>query len=79
MEQTAARPKNGRPLQNLSLVTLRGFVAVVPFTVSVHGEPSRAFRDGTGIFKIKLSHYQGSQEWKSCDYLSLLYAPCGVR
>jgi hypothetical protein len=41
IEQTAARPKNGRPLQNLPPSTHGGFVAAVP---------SRAFRDGTGIF-----------------------------
>jgi len=49
MEQTAARPKNGRPLQNLPPTSLGGFVAAVP---------SRAFRDGTGIFMVKLSHYR---------------------
>jgi hypothetical protein len=48
MQQTAARPKNGRPLQNLPPTTLGGFVAAVP---------SRVFRDGTGIFIVKLSHY----------------------
>src|SRR5258708_35277822 len=49
IEQTAARPKNGRPLQNLPPTSLGGFVAAVP---------SRAFRDGTGIFMVKLSHYR---------------------
>src|SRR4029077_16948478 len=49
MEHTAARPKNGRPLQNLPPTTHGDFVAAVP---------SRAFRDGTGIFMVKLSHYQ---------------------
>src|SRR5712691_4965323 len=44
MEQTAARPKNGRPLLNQPPTTHGGFVAAVP---------SRAFRDGTGIFKVK--------------------------
>src|SRR4029077_18304174 len=48
MEQTAARPKNGRPLQNLPPTTPGGFVAAVP---------SRAFRDGACIFMVKLSHY----------------------
>ena len=48
MEQTAARPKSGRPLQNLPPTTPGGFVAAVP---------SRAFRDGTGTFVFKLSHY----------------------
>src|SRR5258708_2237744 len=41
MEQTAARPKSGRPLQNLQPTTQGGFVAA---------DPSRAFRDGSGIF-----------------------------
>jgi hypothetical protein len=35
-----------------------GFVAAVPFTVSVHGEPYRGFMDGTGIFVVKLRHYR---------------------
>ena len=48
MDKTGARPKNGRPLQNLSPTTHGGFVAAVP---------SRAFRDGTGIFIVKLNHY----------------------
>ena len=39
--------KNGRPLQNLTPTTLGGFVAAVP---------SRAFRDGTGIFTGKTEH-----------------------
>ena len=39
--------KNGRPLQNLPPTTQGGFVAAVP---------SRGFRDGTGIFMVKLSH-----------------------
>jgi len=63
VEQTAARPKNGRPLQNLPPTTIRGFVAAVPFTVSVHGEPCRDFRDGTGIFVVKLSHY------RKCEFI----------
>ena len=46
MEQTAARPKNGRPLQNLLRTRHYGFVEAVP---------SRVFRDGTGIFVVKLS------------------------
>ena len=41
MERTAARPKTGRPLQNLLPIRQDGFVEAVP---------SRAFRDGTGIF-----------------------------
>src|SRR6266481_249945 len=41
--------KNGRPLQNLTPTTHGGFVAAVP---------SRAFRDGTGIFMVILSHGQ---------------------
>jgi hypothetical protein len=41
MQQTAARPKNGRPLQNLPATTHGGFAAAVPFTVSVHGERVR--------------------------------------
>jgi hypothetical protein len=49
MEKTAARPKIGRLLQNLPPTTDGGFVAVVPFKVSVHGEPSRAFRGGRSI------------------------------
>ena len=48
MEQTAARPKDGRPLQNLPPATHGGFVAAVP---------SRAFRDGTGIFMVKLNYH----------------------
>jgi hypothetical protein len=51
IEKTAASPKIGRPLQNLPRTLHGGFVAVVPFTVSVQGEPPRAFRDGTGICK----------------------------
>jgi len=39
-EKTAARPKIGRPLQNLPPTTHGGFAAVVL---------PRAFRDGTGI------------------------------
>jgi hypothetical protein len=54
MEQTAARPKNGRPLQNLPPSTHGGFVAAIP---------SRAFRDGTGIFVVKLSHY------RECEFI----------
>src|SRR6204780_5701521 len=44
----AARPTNGRPLQNPAASGEDGFVAAVP---------SREFRDGTGIFTVKLSHY----------------------
>ena len=44
----AARPKNGRPLQNPTAFGEDGFVAAVP---------SREFRDGTGMFTVKLSHY----------------------
>jgi hypothetical protein len=33
-----------------------GFVEAIPFTVSVHGEPSRAFRNGMGIFAVRLGH-----------------------
>jgi hypothetical protein len=47
MEQTAARPKNGRPLQNPLLTRQEGFVEAVP---------ARAFRDGTGPFTVNLSH-----------------------
>jgi len=46
MNQTAARPKNGRLLQNPAASKENGFVAAVP---------SREFRDGTGIFAVKLS------------------------
>src|SRR5579864_5885584 len=52
MALTAARPKSGRPLQHPNPTRQNGFVAAVP---------SRAFRDGTGIFPVKLSHYLGSQ------------------
>jgi len=55
MEHTDARPRNRRPLQNLPPTTPGGFVAAVP---------SRAFRDGTGIFMVKLSH---SQEKESLE------------
>ena len=48
MYQTAARPKNGRPLQNPLPTKQDDFVAAVP---------SRIFRDGTGIFVFKPSHY----------------------
>src|ERR1700747_607564 len=48
MERTAARPKNGRPLQNLPATMHGGFVAAFP---------SRVFRDGTGIFIVKLNRY----------------------
>ena len=54
MEQTAARQKNGRPLQNLPPSTHGGFVAAIP---------SRAFRDGTGIFVVKLAHY------RECEFI----------
>ena len=46
-EQTAARPKNARPLQS-PLPRQDDFVAAVP---------SRVLRDGTGIFMVKVSHY----------------------
>src|SRR5713101_6013131 len=49
MEQPAARPENGRPLQNLLPTTHSVFVAAVL---------SRAIRDGTGILMVKLSHYR---------------------
>ena len=49
--QTAARPKNGRPLQNPTAPRQDGFVAAVP---------SREFRDGTGTFTVKLSQYEKS-------------------
>ena len=49
MALTAARPKSRRPLQHPNPTRQNGFVAAVP---------SRAFRDGTGIFAVKLSHYQ---------------------
>ena len=48
MEQTVARPKIGRPLHNLPSTMLGGFLAAVP---------SRAFRDGTGVFMVKLGDY----------------------
>ena len=48
MEQKAARPKIGRPLRNLLPTLQGGFVSAIP---------SRAFRDGMGIFTVKLSHY----------------------
>jgi hypothetical protein len=47
MKQKTARPKNGRPLQNPPPRRQDDFVAAVQ---------SRAFRDGTGIFMVKLSH-----------------------
>jgi hypothetical protein len=43
MEQSAVRPKNGRPLQDLLSTRRNGFVSSVA---------SRAFRDGTGIFMV---------------------------
>src|SRR5216683_2034419 len=45
-KQTAARPKNGRPLQNQLPTKHDGFVAAVP---------SLVFRDGTEIFLFDLS------------------------
>jgi hypothetical protein len=45
MWKKAARPKNGRPLQKQY-----GFV---------EAGPSHAFRDGPGIFVVKLSYYLG--------------------
>src|SRR5258708_31135989 len=62
MGQTAARPKNGRPLQNLPRTTHSGFVAAVP---------SRAFRDGTGIFMVKLSHYRRFRQRPHSPEISL--------
>src|ERR1700687_5595463 len=50
--QTAARPKYGRPLQSPLPPRQDGFVAAVPFTENVLGEPSRALRDGTGTFVV---------------------------
>jgi hypothetical protein len=50
MEQTAARLKNGRPLQNPLLTRQDGFVEAVP---------SRVFRDGTGTFTVNLSRRVG--------------------
>jgi hypothetical protein len=57
MKLKAARPENVRLLHNPT--TRRdAFVAAVPFTENAHGEPSRVFRVGTGIFDIKLSRYR---------------------
>src|ERR1017187_404308 len=47
MDQTPARTKNGRPLQNQAPTKQDGIVEAVP---------SRVFRHGTGILMIKLSH-----------------------
>ena len=47
MEQTAARPMNGQPLQNPLLTRQDGFVEAVP---------ARAFWDGTGASTVHLSH-----------------------
>jgi hypothetical protein len=47
MKQRAARPQNGRSLQNQPLTPQDGFVAPVP---------SRVFRDATGIVVVKLRH-----------------------
>ena len=44
-KQKRARPKCGRPLQNLPATALDGFVAA---------DPSRAFRDGPGILMVLL-------------------------
>src|SRR5580700_5388792 len=49
LNQTAASPQNGRPLQNPTPKWHNGFVAAVP---------SRVFRDGTGIFEVKLCRHQ---------------------
>jgi hypothetical protein len=48
-EQKAARPDNGRPLQNPAPKMNDGFVAADPF---------RAFRNGSGIFMVKVNHHQ---------------------
>src|SRR4029077_4634948 len=64
MEQRAARPKNGRPLQNLPPTTHGDFVAAVP---------SRAFRDGTGILMLELSHYW---EWTCLLCRANALEPC---
>jgi hypothetical protein len=45
-ERKAARPKDGRPLQNPPPARPSGFVTAFP---------SRAFQDGMGIFGLKLS------------------------
>ena len=49
MEQSAARSKNGRPLRNLLSARQDGFVVAVL---------SHVFRDGMGIFMVKLSDYR---------------------
>jgi hypothetical protein len=61
MEQTATRPKNRRPLQNLLPTTQDRFVAAAP---------SRVFRDGTGRFMVKRSHCPGAGASGRTDILT---------
>ena len=56
MQRKAARPKDGRPLQDLMRTGYDGFVEASPFTENVLGEPSHALRDGEGMLHFKLSH-----------------------
>src|SRR5258707_15629318 len=55
MEQTPALHQNVPPLRNPPPTRQDGFVAAIPFTKNVLGEPSCVFREGIAIFTFKLS------------------------
>lgn len=52
MERLPAQKASGRYRTNFR----DSFVEAVPFTMSVHGEPSRLFREGAAIFAVNVNH-----------------------